>query len=148
MTLEASADAPAELQRRIGPEQGGSTVAYHVVCPLPCHYLLPVGDPQPYRVGALRLQPTSWFSVPTGDAALRAQMARAQWEIWPRAMLVGAVLFGVAGASFFSAHEWDGPQPWARTTGLVLGGIGGAFLVSSAALWLFSPSTKYSIARK
>jgi hypothetical protein len=148
VTLEASADAPAELQRRIGSEQSGSTVAYHIVCPLPCRYLLPVGDTQPYRIGAMRLQPTQWFSVPTSDAAVRVHMARAQWDIWPRAMLVGGLLFGVAGASFFSVHEWDGPQPWARTTGLVLGGIAGAFLISSVALWLFSPSTKYSITRK
>jgi uncharacterized membrane-anchored protein YitT (DUF2179 family) len=69
------------------------------------------------------------------------------WPVWTRSMLVGGVLFGVTGGAFVGINELTGEKQWARTTGYVLLGVGGACLIASGLFALFSPRTSYSLER-
>jgi hypothetical protein len=62
-------------------------------------------------------------------------------------MLVGGVLFGATGGAFVGINELSGEKAWARTTGYVLLGVGGACLLASGLFALFSPRTSYSLER-
>jgi hypothetical protein len=142
--LEARANGPAFLQRRIGDDQEG-VVAYHLVCKLPCGVDLPAADTTPYRIGMARLQPTDWFALPKYDAHVKADLVSAMYPVWMRSMLVGGFVFGVTGGAFYGINELSGKKEWARDTGFVLMGLGGACFVASGLFWLFSPQTSYVI---
>ena len=144
VTLEASANRSAFLERRIG-ETDENAVAYHLVCKLPCRVELPVGDLVPYRVANLRLDPTDWFQVPKSNARVRVDLTSDMWPIWTRATLVGGFFFGATGGAFLGINELSGKKDWARDTGYVLLGVGGACFIASGILALFSPHTSYTL---
>jgi hypothetical protein len=145
--IEALANRSSFLERRIG-EADDDAVAYHLVCKLPCRVDLPAGDPVPYRIANLRLQPTEWFQLPKHNARLEADLASDMWPVWTRSMLVGGVVFGLVGGSMLGINELSGKKPWARDTGLVLAGVSGGFLLTSGLFWLFSPETSYTVERR
>jgi hypothetical protein len=147
MRLEAVANRPAFLERRIGEADDDDVVAYHLVCKLPCRVDLPAADVVPYRIANLRLQPTGWFQLPKYNARVHADLASDMWPVWTRSMLVGGFVFGIAGGSMLGINELSGKKPWARDTGFVLAGLGGAFFVTSGLFWLFSPHTSYELGR-
>ncbi|HTQ07154.1 MAG TPA: hypothetical protein VMI54_25030, partial [Polyangiaceae bacterium] len=142
--IEAEATRTAFLERLIG-EPDEDAVGYHLVCKLPCRVDLPAADLQRYRIANLRMQPTDWFRLPKYDARLHADLASDMYPIWERSMLIGGFVFGAIGGSFLGINELSGKKEWARDTGFVLVGIGGAFLVTSGIFWLFSPRTSYSV---
>lgn len=142
--LEAHANRPAFLERRIGDDQEG-VVAYHLVCKVPCSVELPAADTVPYRIGMARFEPTDWFALPKYDAHVKAELVSAMYPVWMRSMLVGGFVFGVTGGAFYGINELSGKKEWARDTGFVLMGLGGACFVASGLFWLFSPHTSYVI---
>jgi hypothetical protein len=144
--IEAEANRTAFLERLIG-EPDEDAVGYHLVCKLPCRVDLPSADLQRYRVANLRLQPTDWFHLPKYDARVRADLASDMYPIWERSMLIGGFVFGAIGGSFLGINELSGKKEWARDTGYVVAGVGGAFLITSGIFWLFSPRTSYSLER-
>jgi hypothetical protein len=144
--IEAHANRSSFLERRIG-DADGEIVAYHLVCKLPCRVDLPAGDPVPYRIANLRLQPTDWFQLPKHNARLEADLASDMWPVWTKSMLVGGIVFGLVGGSMLGINELSGKKPWARDTGLVLSGVSGAFFLTSGLFWLFSPETSYTVER-
>lgn len=144
--IEADASRTAFLERLIGePEE--DAVGYHLVCKLPCRVELPAGDLQLYRIANIRLQPTDWFRLPKYDARVHADLASDMYPVWERSMLIGGLLFGAVGGSFVGINELSGKKEWARDTGYALAGVGGAFLITSAVFWLFSPRTSYAVER-
>ena len=144
--LELDANRSSFLQRRIG-EDDENTVAYHLVCKLPCRVELPAGDLVPYRVSNLRLDPTAWFRVPQYNARLKMDLASNIWPVWRNTMIVSGVVFGVTGGSFLGINALTGQETWARTTGYVLLGAGGATFVAAGLFWLLSPHSTYTIER-
>lgn len=144
--IEAEASRTAFLERLIG-EPDDDAVGYHLVCKLPCRIDLPAADLQRYRIANLRLQPTDWFHLPQHNARLHADLASDMYPIWERSMLIGGFVFGAIGGSFLGINELSGKKPWARDTGYVVAGVGGAFLLTSGIFWLFSPRTSYSVER-
>ena len=108
---------------------------------------LPSADLQRYRIANLRLQPTDWFHLPKYNARLHADLASDMYPIWERSMLIGGFVFGAIGGSFLGINELSGKKEWARDTGYVIAGVGGAFLLTSGIFWLFSPRTSYSLER-
>ncbi len=144
--LTAESNRSAYLQRRIG-EADENTVAYHLVCKLPCIVELPAADPVTYRVSNMRLDPTDWFEVPKYNARMRVDLTSDMWPVWTNAMLVGGVVFGVTGGAFLGINALTGQEPWARDTGYVLVGVSGAFFVASGLFWLLSPKTSYTLER-
>lgn len=144
--LELDANRSSFLQRRIG-EEDENTVAYHLVCKLPCRVELPAGDLVPYRVSNLRLDPTAWFRVPQYNARLKMDLASNIWPVWQNTMIVSGVVFGVTGGSFLGINALTGQEAWARNTGYVLLGVGGASFVAAGLFWLLSPHSTYTIER-
>ncbi len=144
--IEAEANRTAFLERLIG-EPDEDAVGYHLVCKLPCRVDLPSADLQRYRIANLRLQPTDWFHLPKYDARVHADLASDMYPIWERSMVIGGFVFGAIGGSFLGINELSGKKEWARDTGYVIAGVGGAFLVTSGIFWLFSPRTSYSLER-
>jgi hypothetical protein len=106
---------------------------------------LPAADTVPYRIGMARSQPTEWFALPKYDARVKAELVSAMYPVWTRSMLVGGFVFGAAGGAFYGINELSGKKEWARDTGFVLMGLGGACFVASGLFWLFSPHTSYAI---
>jgi hypothetical protein len=143
--IDAAANRTALLQRRIGADDEDGIVAYHVVCVLPCAVSVPARDPQPYRIGGYRTQPTPWFNAPSHDAVLRARLVRDSWPLWPRATLFGGLLFGALGGAIVGGNAIGPGKPWLRNTGLAFGGLGAGMLVSSAILYLVRPETSYTL---
>ena len=143
--LFASADRLAILERRIGTPGSNDSVAYHVVCSLPCTATLPVADRELYRIGGYLSQATPWFSLPATDAQVQATLVRATWTLWPTASLVGGVLFGVLGGSLMAVHATMDTAEWTQTTSIGLLSVGGAFMLTSAVLWLVQPSSRVSL---
>jgi hypothetical protein len=144
--VEAEANRAAFLQRLIG-EPDEDAVGYHLVCKLPCRVDLPAGDLTPYRISNLRLQPTAWFQLPKYNARVHAELASDMWPIWQRSTMIGGFVFGAVGGSMLGINALTGEKEWARTTGYVLLGVGGAFLITSGIFWLFSPRTSYVVER-
>jgi len=144
--IEAHSNRSAFLERRIG-DADEDLVAYHLVCKLPCRADLPAGDPAPYRIANLRLAPTEWFQLPQYNARVRANLASDMWPVWTRSMLVGGFVFGIVGGSFIGINELSGKKTWARDTGLVVAGVGGAFFLTSGLFWLLSPHSSYELER-
>jgi hypothetical protein len=144
--LELDANRSSFLQRRIG-EDDENTVAYHLVCKLPCRVELPAGDVVPYRVSNMRLDPTAWFRVPQYNARLKMDLASSIWPVWQNTMIVSGVVFGVTGGSFLGINALTGQEAWARNTGYVLLGVGGASFVAAGLFWLLSPHSTYTIER-
>jgi len=144
--LELDANRSSFLQRRIG-EDDENTVAYHLVCKLPCRVELPAGDLVPYRVSNLRLDPTAWFRVPQYNARLRMDLASSIWPVWQNTMIVSGVVFGLTGGSFLGINALTGQEAWARNTGYVLLGVSGASFVAAGLFWLLSPHSTYTIER-
>lgn len=144
--LEFDANRSSFLQRRIGlPDE--NTVAYHLVCKLPCRVELPADDLVPYRVSNMRLDPTDWFRVPQYNARLKMDLASDMWPIWRNTMIVSGFVFGLTGGAFLGINALTGKEEWARDTGYVLLGVGGASFVAAGLLWLFSPHSSYTIER-
>jgi hypothetical protein len=144
--LELDANRSSFLQRRIG-EEDENTVAYHLVCKLPCRVELPAGDPIQYRVGNMRLDPTDWFHVPKYNVRMHVDLASDMWPVWQNTMLVSGVVVGLTGASFLGINALTGQEAWARNTGYVLLGVSGASFVAAGLFWLFSPHSTYTIER-
>lgn len=144
--LELEANRSSFLQRRIG-EEDENTVAYHLVCKLPCRVELPAGDLVPYRVSNMRLDPTAWFRVPQYNARLKMDLASNIWPVWQNTMIVSGVVFGLTGGSFLGINALTGQEQWARTTGYVLLGVSGASFVAAGLFWLLSPHSTYTIER-
>jgi len=144
--LDASADQMAYLQRVIGDVEG-DVVAYHLVCKLPCRVKLPAGDSLQYRIANSRLEPTDWFKLPNYSARARAHLVSDMWPLWPRAMLVGGVTFGIAGGTFLGINALGVDKTWVKNTGLALAGVSGAFFIASGLLWLLRPESSLSIER-
>ncbi|HEV8549508.1 MAG TPA: hypothetical protein VGQ57_10780, partial [Polyangiaceae bacterium] len=134
------------LERRIG-DTDEDAVAYHLVCKLPCQVALPVNDPVPYRVANLRLLPTDWFLLPKYNAKVKVDLASDMWPIWTRSTLIGGFLFGVTGGAFLGINAATGQKDWARDTGYVFLGLGGACFLASGLFALFSPHTTYTLER-
>ncbi len=143
--IAAAADRLGFLERRIGEDDGTDSVAYHVVCRLPCEAVVPARDPQPYRIGALRTEPTPWLAAPDRDVTLRASLAAGVWPLWPRGTLVAGLFFAALGGAAYGINELGPQAPWLRTTSFVSGGLGGGFLLSSAILALVRPRTTLAI---
>jgi hypothetical protein len=144
--LELDANRSSFLQRRIG-EEDENTVAYHLVCKLPCRVELPADDLVPYRVSNMRLDPTDWFRVPQYNARMKMNLASDMWPIWRNTMIVSGFVFGLTGGAFLGINALTGQEPWARDTGYVLLGVGGASFVAAGLLWLLSPQSSYTIER-
>jgi hypothetical protein len=144
--LELDANRSSFLQRRIG-EADENTVAYHLVCKLPCRVELPAGDLVPYRVSNMRLDPTDWFRVPQYNARLKMDLASDMWPIWRNTMIVSGFVFSATGGAFLGINALTGQEPWARDTGYVLLGVGGASFIAAGLFWLFSPHSSYTVER-
>jgi len=144
--LVLDANRSAFLQRRIG-EDDENTVAYHLVCKLPCRVELPAADPILYRVSNLRLGPTDWFRVPQYSARVKVDLVTDMWPVWRNTMIVSGVAFGLTGGAFLGINALTGQEPWARDTGYVLLGVSGASFVAAGLLWLFSPHSSYTVER-
>jgi hypothetical protein len=144
--LELDANRSSFLQRRIG-EEDENTVGYHLVCKLPCRVELPADDLVPYRVSNMRLDATDWFRVPQYNARLKMDLVSDMWPIWQNTMIVSGFVFGLTGGAFLGINALTGQEPWARDTGYVLLGVGGASFVAAGLLWLFSPHSSYTIER-
>jgi len=144
--LELDANRSSFLQRRIG-EEDENAVAYHLVCKLPCRVELPAGDLVPYRVANMRLDPTDWFRVPQHNARLKVDLASDMWPIWRNTMIVSGFVLSATGGAFLGINALTGQEPWARDTGYVLLGVGGASFVAAGLFWLFSPHSSYTVER-
>jgi hypothetical protein len=144
--LELDANRSSFLQRRIG-EEDENAVAYHLVCKLPCQVELPAGDPVPYRVANMRLDPTDWFRVPQYNARMKMDLNSDMWPIWRNTMVVSGFVFSATGGAFLGINALTGQEPWARDTGYVLLGVGGASFIAAGLLWLFSPHSSYTVER-
>lgn len=142
--LAVTANRSSFLERRIGGASEDA-VAYHLVCAVPCQVELPARDAVPYRIGNPRFEPTAWFRVPPYDAKVHAELTSSMWPVWTRSMLVGGFVFGIAGGSMLGINELSGKKSWARDTGLVLAGVGGAFFLTSGLFWLLSPHSTYAV---
>jgi hypothetical protein len=142
--LDAFANQPSYLQRLIG-RTGEEAIAYHLVCKVPCRVDLPANDPMRYRISNVGIEPTDWFKLPNRNAKVNARLVSDMWALWPKAMLVGGVTFGLVGGSFLGINALSGDKAWARDTGFVLAGFSGAFFVTSGLIWLLHPRSRLSI---
>jgi hypothetical protein len=144
LTLEANTDA--FLERRIG--SGTSNyVAYHFVCPVPCAVDLPANDPVPYRLDGERTEPTEWFQLPRYNARIKGDLVSNMWPIWPRAMLVGGVIFSLVGGGMLAGWALADGSDGVRNVGIGLAAAGGVFFLTSGVLFLARPHSSYEIER-
>jgi hypothetical protein len=151
VNLRLTADRRSILQRRLGPDLGEDLSAYWVTCHLPCQIRLPADDPQPYRVGADRVQPTPWFQLPKQDSEIRVRLVSVMWDLWPRATLIGGIVAGALGGTMWlisreiptPEHDnWHAVFKWG---GISLGGLGAVMLVSSPILLLAKPESSVEV---
>jgi hypothetical protein len=144
LTLEANTDA--FFERRIG--SGDSNyVAYHFVCPVPCTMELPALDPVTYRLDGERTEPTEWFHLPRYNARIKGDLVSNMWPIWPRAMLVGGVIFSLVGGGMLAGWALADGSDGVRNVGIGLAAAGGAFFLASGVLFLVRPESSYEIER-
>jgi hypothetical protein len=107
----------------------------------------PRNDLVRYRVSNLRLDPTEWFRVPQYNVRMKMDLASNIWPVWRNTMIVGGVVFSLTGGAFLGINALTGEEPWAKTTGYVLLGAGGASFIAAGLFWLFSPHSSYTIER-
>src|SRR6185503_19146483 len=104
VTMTVLAGRDAYLERQIGSGDNADLVAYHLVCRAPCRMQLPALDPVRYRIDGRRTEATEWFHLPRYNAKLQADLVSDMWPLWPRALLVGSVIFGVIGGSMIGGY--------------------------------------------
>ncbi len=144
LKLEANTDA--FFERRIG---GGDSnyVAYHFVCPVPCTVDLPANDPTPYRLGGERTEATDWFQLPRYNARIKGDLVGRMWPLWPRAMLVGGVIFSLVGGGMLAGWALADGSDGVRNVGIGLAATGGVFFLTSGVMFLLRPHSTYEIER-
>jgi len=145
--LTLDADRPSFLERRIGSELS-DYVAYHFVCELPCTVELPANDPVPYRLDGDATEATEWFRLPRYNAKVRGELVSNMWPIWPRAMLVGGVLFSLVGGGMITGWALTDGAPAVRDVGIGLAATGGVFFLASGILFLARPESSFEIERQ
>jgi hypothetical protein len=142
LTLEANRDA--YFERRIGSGLS-DYVAYHLVCQVPCSNEVPALDPVPYRIDGDRTEPTEWFQLPRYNARIKADLVSNMWPIWPRAMLVGGVIFSLVGGGMLGGWALADGSDTVRDVGIGLAATGGVFFLASGVLFLVRPHSTYVI---
>lgn len=140
LRVTVGANRTAVLQRRIRDDEDG--VAYHLVCTTPCTLDVPALDRELYRVAADHAQPTAWFAVPTQPARVQAELSPLAWQLWPKGLALAGGLLAVVGGGLWALHETGATGSWSRTTGFVVGGTGGAMLLTAGVLYLVRPATR------
>ena len=145
--LKLDANRPSFLERRIGSELS-DYVAYHFVCELPCTAELPANDPVPYRLDGDATEATEWFQLPRYNAKVRGELVSNMWPIWPRAMLVGGVLFSLVGGGMIAGWALTDGAPAVRDVGIGLAATGGVFFLASGIMFLARPESSFEIERQ
>lgn len=149
LRLKVTANKAAALERRISIDgrapDDSDTVAYHLVCQAPCTAELPAQDVELYRVHAASAQPTDWFTLPAGDAAVHADLVHHSWTLLPRALLYSGLVFAGASGVFFGLHETDVASGWSATTGTVFAIGAATSLVASGLIWALRPRSKMKL---
>ena len=145
--LTLNANREAFLERRIGSGDSAYT-AYHFVCQLPCTAELPAHDPVPYRIDGDSTEATEWFQLPRYNARVRGELVSNMWPIWPRAMLVGGVLFSLVGGGMIAGWALADGAPAVRDVGIGLAATGGVFFLTSGIMFLARPESSYEIERQ
>jgi hypothetical protein len=145
--LTLNANREAFLERRIGSGESAYT-AYHFVCQLPCTAELPALDPVPYRIDGDSTEATEWFQLPRYNARVRGELVSNMWPIWPRAMLVGGVLFSLVGGGMIAGWALADGAPAVRDVGIGLAATGGVFFLTSGIMFLARPESSYEIERQ
>ena len=140
--LRLITNRPSILERKLGADPGDDTVAYHIVCALPCEVRIPREDKAPYRVGGYRARATEWFTLPATDSDMDVHLVSNTWAMWPPATLIGGLVFGALGGGLLLANHEDVGGHWTKYPGFGLAGLGAGLLVSSAVLWLFEPKSR------
>jgi len=142
LSLDANRDA--YFERRIGSGLS-DYIAYHLVCQVPCSSEVPALDPVPYRIDGDRTEPTEWFQLPRYDARIKADLVSNMWPIWPRAMLVGGVIFSLVGGGMLAGWALADGSDAVRDVGIGLSAAGGVFFLTSGVLFLVRPHSTYVI---
>jgi hypothetical protein len=145
--ISVNANRDAYLERRIGSAESAYT-AYHFVCQLPCTTELPALDPVPYRIDGDSTEATEWFQLPRYNARVRGELVSNMWPIWPRAMLVGGVLFSLVGGGMIAGWALADGAPAVRDVGIALAATGGVFFLTSGIMFLARPESSYQIERQ
>jgi hypothetical protein len=146
--LTLSANYDAFLERRIGGDHAQSNyVAYHFICQVPCSAELPANDPVSYRLDGDATEATEWFKLPKYNAHIRGELVNNMWPIWPRAMLVGGVLFTLTGGGMLAGWALADGSDGVRNVGIGLAATGGVLFLTSGILFIARPTSTYVIER-
>jgi hypothetical protein len=146
--LTLSANYDAFFERRIGAEHVQSNyVAYHFICQVPCSAELPANDTVSYRLDGDTTEETEWFKLPKYNARIRGDLVSNMWPIWPRAMLVGGVLFTLTGGGMLAGWALADGSDGVRNVGIGLAATGGVLFLTSGIMFLARPTSTYVIER-